>query len=90
MRGLAHHLKPVVMIGQHGLTEQVLESIDQALDAHELIKLKFIDFKDAKKVLALEIEQEAGCEMVGMIGNTAIFFRRQPDEKKQKIRLPSD
>ena len=40
LKGLAHNLKPVVMLGQHGLTEGVLAEIDAALNHHELIKVK--------------------------------------------------
>ena len=44
----AHALKPVVRIGKHGLTVSVLRATAQALESHELIKIKFIDFKDEK------------------------------------------
>lgn len=64
---------------------------NDALTAHELIKLKFIDFKDRedKKEITETIEKTHACEMVGMIGHTAIFFRRHPEEEKRKIIVPS-
>jgi len=46
LRGLAHGLKPVVFIGQKGLTSEVLSSTEKALETHELIKVKFNDFKE--------------------------------------------
>jgi len=49
LRGLAHKTKPVVFIGQKGITETLNRSIDDALTAHELIKLKYIDFKEKEK-----------------------------------------
>lgn len=88
LRGLAHHLKPLVLVGQKGVTETLIEAVDEALELHELIKLKFNDFKDEKKTLAKEIEEKTRSEMVGMIGNVAIFYRQQPDEEKRKIQLP--
>jgi len=90
LRGLAHGLKPVVFIGQKGLTSEVLASTEQALDRHELIKLKFNDFKEkeAKGDICRHIERETGAEEVGMIGHTAIFYRRQKDPEKRKVTLP--
>lgn len=90
LRGLAHSLKPVVLIGQKGITPHLLESIHVALDTHELIKVKFIDFKDRqlKAACAAEIEQKTGSSLAGMIGHTAIFYRRPPDPEKRKITLP--
>jgi RNA-binding protein len=91
LRGLAHKTKPVVFIGQKGITEALNRSIDDALTAHELIKVKYIDFKDKenKTEIAGIMEKTHDCEMVGMIGHTAIFFRQHPDEEKRKIAVPS-
>ena len=46
LRELAHDLKPIVFIGQKGITPTLLDSLNQALSDHELIKIKFIEFKD--------------------------------------------
>ena len=91
LRGLVHKTKPVVFIGQKGITEGLNRSIDNALTAHELIKIKYIDFKDKedKTKIAGNIENAHDCEMVGMIGHTAIFYRQHPDEEKRKIAVPS-
>lgn len=90
LRGLAHDLKPVVFIGQNGITSAVELSINEALDAHELIKLKFIEFKksEQKDQISKGIEERVGCELVGMIGHIAIMYRRHKDIKKRKIRVP--
>lgn len=91
LRGLAHKAKPVVFIGQKGITETLNRSINDALTAHELIKVKYIDFKEKEKKTEIAgiIEKTHACEMVGMIGHTAIFFRRHPDEEKRKIAVPT-
>ena len=52
MRSLAHHIKPSVYIGKSGLTDGPLESIDQSLESHELIKVKFNESKESKKDFA--------------------------------------
>ena len=85
LRGLAHALNPVVIIGKNGYTEQVETQIDEALSAHELIKIKFIDYIDEKKEIAAEITEKLGCECCGSIGHTFIFFRQNEDPAKRKI-----
>ena len=83
-------MKPVVLVGQQGITDGVVQSVKEALQRHELIKLKFLDFKekDQKTALAAVIENKTDCEMVGMIGHTGIFFRAHHDPEKRKIVLP--
>jgi RNA-binding protein len=90
LRGLAHGLNPVVFVGHKGLTPAVLDSVREALDTHELIKLKFIDFKDRglKAGMAAEIETQTDSRLAGLIGHTAIFYRRHPDAEKSRITLP--
>ena len=90
LRSLAHHIKPVVYIGQKGITDTVVRSVDEALNSHELIKVKFIDFKEKghKKQIADALEQQTGGEIVGMIGHTVIFYRRHSDPQKRKIKVP--
>ncbi|MBU2548250.1 MAG: ribosome assembly RNA-binding protein YhbY [Proteobacteria bacterium] len=90
LRGLAHHFKPVVLVGQKGLTDALVESVDEALDQHELIKIKFNEFKEAarKKEILQRLEEATGCEAVGLIGHTAVLYRRQADPEKRKITVP--
>jgi len=90
LRGLAHHLQPVVFLGQKGMTDAFIDSMHEALDRHELVKLKFIDFKEKqqKKEITDDIEKKAGCELVGVIGHMAVFYRQHKDPKKRKILLP--
>jgi len=90
LRGLAHSMKPVVFIGQKGLTSGMLQSTERALDDHELIKVKFIDFKekDQKAEIVEAIQKEIGAEVVGMIGHMAILYRQQKDPEKRRIVLP--
>lgn len=86
LKSLAHNLKPVVQIGQKGLSEGLIKAVDKALSDHELIKVKFVDFKDEKKELAGEVCSGTGSALVDMIGNIAILYRENPElEKKEKI-----
>jgi len=90
LRGCAHALKPVVFIGQKGLTDSVVQSTNEALNKHELIKIKFIDFKakDQKKKIIETISANANCQLVGMIGHVAVIFRQHLDPEKRNIKLP--
>jgi RNA-binding protein len=90
LRGLAHGLTPVVMVGQKGLTPGVIQSVEEALNTHELIKVKFIDFKEKKDktFLSDQILKSTGSHLVTTIGHTAIFYRPHSDPEKRKILLP--
>ncbi len=90
LRGLAHSLKPVVLIGQKGLTASLVDALEEALIVHELVKAKFIDDKDkAFKSQAIEMLTKAtAAELVGLIGHTAIFFRPHPDPERRRIVVP--
>jgi RNA-binding protein len=90
LRGLAHPLKPVVFVGQKGFTQSLVDAIGEALDHHELVKVKFVEFKEKQKKLALveQIEKTVPCQMVGLVGHIATFFRQQSDPEKRKINLP--
>jgi RNA-binding protein len=89
LRGLAHHLKPLVQIGKLGVTESLMAAIEKALDDHELVKIKFIGFKDEKDALTQKISVEARAEVVGLIGNVLIIYRKNHDKEKSKIKIPS-
>ncbi len=90
LRGMAHGLKPVVFVGQKGLTEALIRSTEEAFDSHELIKVKFIDYKEKKQKtdIARAIEARTGSHLAGMIGHIAIFYRQHRDPEKRKIILP--
>jgi RNA-binding protein len=87
LRSLAHHLKPLVIIGAKGVTKQLIGSLDNALNDHELIKVKFGEFKEEKKEISAEIAGATQSELIGLIGNIAIFYRQHPNAKKRKIKL---
>jgi len=82
--GLANALKPVVQIGKNGLTPELIDAISQALDAHELIKIKFMEFKEEKKTLSKLIGEQTQADLIGMIGNVAIYYKQNPNPEKKK------
>ena len=90
LRSLAHGLKPVVFVGQKGITDALIAATEQAFDRHELIKVKFIDFKEKeqKKEITEIIKTKTGCHMAGMIGHVAIFYKQHHDPEKRRIVTP--
>jgi RNA-binding protein len=90
LRGLAHGLKPIVLIGQKGLTDELVKSAEQAFQSHELIKVKFNDFKEKeqKEEISKTLEKKTGSQLVGAVGHIYIFFRQQEDPEKRRIYLP--
>ena len=83
LSALANELKPVVIIGQSGLTDGVIGKIEESLTAHELIKVKFLEFKEEKQSLTDQICSTCSAQLVRIIGNIAILYRENP-EKKEK------
>ncbi|MDY0131747.1 MAG: ribosome assembly RNA-binding protein YhbY [Desulforegulaceae bacterium] len=90
LKGLAHNLKPVVFLGQNGATLNFIKSVDQALEKHELIKIKFIDYKEKESKLKISesIVKETNSFFVSMIGHILILYRQSSDLKNKKIKLP--
>lgn len=87
LRGLCHSLNPVVMIGQKGLTDEVLSELEIALNHHELVKIKIaIDDREARKELVNSICEQSQSESIQVIGKTVSVYRQ--NEEKPVIALP--
>ena len=87
LRSKCHDLKPVVMLGQKGLSEAVLKELDIALDHHELVKIKLaMDDRDARKQVIDEICKQCQAEQIQSIGKTVSIYRL--NKEKPVIHLP--
>lgn len=83
---MAHHLDPVVQIGHDGLTDAVVQQIDEALRAHELIKVRLgSESPIEREEAATEIAARTASEIAQTIGRVIVAFRRRP--KKPKVTL---
>jgi RNA-binding protein len=78
LKARAQRLDAVVKLGHAGLSEAFLKSMNEALAMHELVKMKFSDFKEEKKTLAPEIADRTQSELVTLVGNVAVYFRAKP------------
>lgn len=86
LKGLAHDLKSVVMIGDKGLTPSVMEEINIALGAHELIKINIrADDKDEKNKIIEKIVNKSQSTKIQTIGGKLVIFKRS---KEAKIAIP--
>jgi len=89
LRGLGHKLKPVVMVGESGLSESVLEEFRTSLDHHELIKVRVKSGdRDARDRIIEKLCAEGSAELVQRIGNMALVYRENTKKKKNKVLLP--
>ncbi|HAT7073585.1 TPA: ribosome assembly RNA-binding protein YhbY [Legionella pneumophila] len=80
LKAKAHHLKPVVLLGAKGLTEAILAETNVALLAHELIKVKINGAeKEDRMQMAEELCQQLHAELVQMIGNTLVLYRKNEE-----------
>ncbi len=87
LRGIAHLLDPVIMVGQKGLTPALLKEFDGALAHHELVKVKLADADREDRAETIDALREASkSELVQTIGRVASFYRRNPQQPK--IELP--
>lgn len=87
LRGLGHHLEPVVQIGKEGVTEGITKATERALLDHELIKVRIgTEAPDGREEAAKAIAAAAKAELVQVLGRTCLLYKRHP--QKPKIKLP--
>jgi len=79
-RAQAHGLKPVIMIGQSGLTAAVMAEIELALDSHELIKIRIRAEREDRKQISEKICMDTGATLIQTIGQIAVIYRLNPDK----------
>jgi RNA-binding protein len=75
LKASAQRLKAMLKMGRQGLSSQFLESVNDALSHHQLIKVKFDDLKEQRKTLAPELAEKTGSHLVTLVGNVAVLFR---------------
>ena len=82
LRGRAHSLKPVVLLGKEGLTDSVISAVDTALSTHELIKVKLLqNCLEDRTHVAATVSAQLSAEVVQRVGKTIVFFRERPDDE---------
>lgn len=87
LRGLGHQLKPVIMVGDAGLSEAVLLELDSTISHHELIKVRIrAADRESRDNIINELCRHGSAALIQRIGNVALIYRANPDDPR--IRLP--
>ncbi len=82
LRAHGHHLNPVVMVGQQGVTEGVVAAVVQALEDHELIKVKVGEGPEDRHDAAERLATETGSEVAQVLGNTILLFKKRQEDSE--------
>ncbi len=81
LKAQAQRLKATLKVGKDGLTPQFLSALDQTLQHHQLVKVKFDSFKEEKDQLAPQLAEKSGSYLVTRVGNVVVLYRPRPEEK---------
>ncbi len=81
LRKLAHGRKPVVHVGEAGLSEPLYAALDKALATHELVKVKLLSPED-KKAIARDLALRCNAELCGLVGHMVLLYRENPEGPK--------
>lgn len=75
LKAQAQRLKATLKIGKEGISPQFLAALDEALKHHELVKVKFDDFKEKKKELSPQLAERTGSHLITRVGNVVVLYR---------------
>ncbi|MBF7729538.1 ribosome assembly RNA-binding protein YhbY [Pseudomonas sp. N040] len=82
-KSIGHHLKPVLIVAENGLTEGVMAELERAINDHELIKVQFrITERDERRSIIDELCKNSSCELVQAIGKMALIYRKNARPNK--------
>ncbi len=88
LRKIAHHINVSVMVGKQGADERVIAALEESLKSHELVKVRFQNFKDETRDLGEVMAEKLGATLVTTVGHVAIIYRQNKDEKDRVIYIP--
>ncbi len=88
LKSKAHPLKALVQIGKSGVTPQCIQSIETALRSHEMVKVKFIAFKEEKEQFLDEILEGSNSQFVSLIGHVLTLYKEHEEIEKRRYNLP--
>ena len=87
LRGIAHDLKPIIHVGNGGVSDGLITELDQTLEHHELVKVKLrVGDRDARNNAIETMIEKTRASLVARIGNTAVLYRQR--NKNPGIELP--
>ena len=77
-KAAAQHLEPMLKVGKAGLSDGFVRSVDAALAQHDLVKIKFVEFKAQKKELAPQLAEKTASHVIMRVGNVVVLHRPRP------------
>ena len=77
-KAAAQHLEPMLKVGKAGLSDAFIQSVNVALSQHELVKIKFAEFKEQKKELAPQLAEKTASHLIMRVGNVMVLHRPRP------------
>jgi RNA-binding protein len=78
LKAQAQRLEATFKVGKAGLSEGFVKSVDEGLAHRELVKVKFVEFKEEKKTLAPALAEKTSSQLIMRVGNVAVFYRAKP------------
>jgi RNA-binding protein len=85
LKAKAQRMKASLKVGKEGLSNKFIAALDEALRLHELVKVKFDDFKEQKKELAPQLAEKTNSHLITRVGNVVVLYRpKQPDESESE------
>ncbi|MEE9444787.1 MAG: YhbY family RNA-binding protein [Cocleimonas sp.] len=82
LKALAHKLKPIVTVGQHGMKDSINDELAIAIDFHQLVKVKInLGDRDDRDALVEALGKTHKSELIQKIGNVAVFYKRNFDKE---------
>lgn len=85
LKALGQRMEPMLKVGKAGLSEGFLKTVDDALNQHELIKIKFAEFKEQKKELAPQLAEKTSSHLVHRVGNVVVLYRENPSRAQHVL-----
>ena len=87
LKALAQRLEPMLKVGKQGLSGAFLQSVNDELAYHELVKIKFGELKEEKKQLAPQLAEQTASRLVMLVGHVVVLYRPHPDPERRKIAI---
>jgi len=85
LKAAAQRMKATFKVGKAGLSPQFLQSVDEGLKHHELIKVKFDEFKEQKKELAPVLAEKTSSHLIMQVGNVVVLYRHKPEAPEDRM-----
>src|SRR5450759_2161305 len=87
-KAAAQHLEPMLKVGKAGLSDGFIRSVETALSQHELVKIKFVEFKEQKKELAPQLAEKTSSHLIMRVGNVMVLHRPRSIAESDAAMVP--